>query len=37
MKTRKIRNSKLHYTLKKGGGVLSPKYKMDNVVEYVGK
>jgi len=35
MKTRKIRNSKLHYTFKKGGGVLSPKYKMDNVVEYV--
>ena len=35
MKTRKTRNPKLHYTFKKGGGVLSPKYKMDNVVEYV--
>ena len=35
MKTRKTRNAKLHYTLKKGGGVLSPKYKMNNVVEYV--
>ncbi len=35
MKTRKTRNPKLHYTLKKGGGVLSPKYKIDNVVEYI--
>ena len=35
MKTRKTRNPKLNYTLKKGGGVLSPKYKIDNVVEYI--
>ena len=35
MKTRRNKRSKLHYTSKKYGGGITPKYKADNVVEYI--
>ncbi len=35
MKTRRNKRSKLHYTSKKNGGGITPKYKADNVVEYI--
>ena len=35
MKTRRNKRSKLHYTSKKYGGGITPKYKTDNVVEYI--
>ena len=35
MKTRRNKRSKLHYSSKKYGGGITPKYKADNVVEYI--